>query len=109
MRFLNYHLNLLKYIHFQATVEKICHTAAKMSSVVGGKVEKHQACYLPGVEDEAPCIGKIPGLVGGYVATGHGVWGILNSPGTGLALAELIVEGKSTVLDLKPFDPARLL
>jgi glycine/D-amino acid oxidase-like deaminating enzyme len=41
------------------------------------------------------------------VATGHGPWGILNAPATGLALAELMTDGGSSV-DLRPFDPARL-
>ena len=52
-------------------------------------------------------IGRVPGLGGAYVATGHGPWGMLNAPATGLALAELIVDGAAS-LDLSPFDPARL-
>ena len=48
-------------------------------------------------------------VVGGaYVATGHNVWGILNAPATGEAMAELIVDGKAHTLDLNPFDPIRL-
>jgi glycine/D-amino acid oxidase-like deaminating enzyme len=53
-------------------------------------------------------IGKVPQLNGAYVATGHGVWGILNAPATGEALAELIADGRTRGIDLKPFDPARL-
>jgi hypothetical protein len=34
---------------------------------------------------------------------------MLNAPGTGLALAELIVDGAVRSLDLGPFDPMRLL
>jgi glycine/D-amino acid oxidase-like deaminating enzyme len=34
-------------------------------------------------------IGKVPQSEGIYVATGHRVWGILNAPATGEALAEL--------------------
>jgi hypothetical protein len=33
---------------------------------------------------------------------------MLNAPGTGLALAELITAGSARSLDLTPFDPARL-
>jgi glycine/D-amino acid oxidase-like deaminating enzyme len=33
---------------------------------------------------------------------------MLNAPGTGLALAELVADGAATSLDLGPFDPARL-
>jgi glycine/D-amino acid oxidase-like deaminating enzyme len=46
-------------------------------------------------------------MVGAYVATGHGPWGMLNAPATGLALAELIVDGRALCVDLAPFDPAR--
>jgi glycine/D-amino acid oxidase-like deaminating enzyme len=42
------------------------------------------------------------------VATGHNVWGILNAPATGEALAELIVDGVARSTDLTPFDPSRL-
>jgi glycine/D-amino acid oxidase-like deaminating enzyme len=34
---------------------------------------------------------------------------MLNAPGTGLALTELIVDGAARRLDLRPFDPSRLL
>ena len=43
-----------------------------------------------------------------YVATGHGVWGILNGPATGEALAELIVDGAAATVDISPFATARL-
>ena len=55
-----------------------------------------------------PLIGRVPGIAGAYVATGHGPWGMLNAPATGLALAEQIVDGRAGSVDLAPFDPARL-
>jgi glycine/D-amino acid oxidase-like deaminating enzyme len=36
------------------------------------------------------------------------VWGILNAPATGEAMAELIVDGAALSTDLSPFNPARL-
>jgi len=60
-------------------------------------------------DDGLPLIGRIPGLRSAYVATGHGPWGMLNAPATGLALAELIATGAPSSVDLGPFDPARLL
>jgi glycine/D-amino acid oxidase-like deaminating enzyme len=36
------------------------------------------------------------------------VWGILNAPATGEAMAELIVDGRARNIDLSPFDPRRL-
>lgn len=68
-----------------------------------------QACLLPCSEDGMPLIGAIPGVEGAYVGTGHSCWGILNGPGTGLALAELIAEGVSKTVNLKAFDPQRFL
>jgi glycine/D-amino acid oxidase-like deaminating enzyme len=42
------------------------------------------------------------------VATGHSVWGILNAPATGEAMAGLILDGTAHTLDLSPFSLARL-
>jgi len=58
----------------------------------------------------------VPGVDGAYVATGHSVWGMLNAPATGEAMAELILDGAAHHVDLAPFaagrlrafDPARL-
>jgi glycine/D-amino acid oxidase-like deaminating enzyme len=58
-------------------------------------------------DDGLPLIGRVPGMAGAYVATGHGPWGMLNAPATGLALAELIADGRAKSVDLAPFDPAR--
>ena len=72
------------------------------------RVLARQACYRPITLDGLPLIGRIPDLEDGYVATGHSVWGILNAPATGEALAELILDGAARAIDLAPFDPARL-
>jgi glycine/D-amino acid oxidase-like deaminating enzyme len=72
------------------------------------KIIAKQACFRPRTADGLPLIGRVPGDDGLYVATGHGVWGILNAPATGEALAELIVEGTTRNIDLAPFDPGRL-
>jgi glycine/D-amino acid oxidase-like deaminating enzyme len=53
-------------------------------------------------------MGRVPGVDGAYVATGHSVWGMLNAPATGEAMAELIVEGSTSTVDISAFDPARL-
>ena len=64
-----------------------------------------QACFRPVTEDGLPLIGPVPGVDGAYVATGHSVWGILNAPATGEAMAELILDGAARRVDLAPFDP----
>ena len=82
---------------------------AQFSPALGrAEVLAEQACYRPVVEDGLPLIGAVPGVPGAYVATGHSVWGMLNGPATGEAMAELIADGKTGAVDLAPFDPARL-
>jgi glycine/D-amino acid oxidase-like deaminating enzyme len=70
------------------------------------RIIARQACFRPLAQDGLPLIGKVG--EGAYVATGHNVWGILNAPATGEALAELIADGVARSTDLKPFDPVRL-
>ena len=72
------------------------------------RIIARQACFRPETEDGLPLIGKVPQIEGAYVATGHSVWGILNAPATGEALAELIADGVARSTDLTPFDPIRL-
>jgi glycine/D-amino acid oxidase-like deaminating enzyme len=72
------------------------------------RIVARQACFRPVTQDGLPLIGKALESEHVYVATGHSVWGILNAPATGEALAELIADGISRSTDLTPFDPARL-
>ncbi|MEA2781353.1 MAG: hypothetical protein QOK29_2897 [Rhodospirillaceae bacterium] len=72
------------------------------------RIVARQACFRPVTQDGLPLIGKLPKSEGAYVATGHNVWGILNAPATGEALAELIADGVAQSTDLTPFDPIRL-
>jgi glycine/D-amino acid oxidase-like deaminating enzyme len=67
-----------------------------------------QACFRPVTRDGLPLIGSVPGVAGAYIATGHSVWGILNAPATGEAMAELIADGTARTVDLAPFDPSRM-
>ena len=55
-----------------------------------------------------PVMGLVPGVDGAFVATGHNCWGMLNAPGSGYAMAELMAEGTSREVDLAPFAPSRL-
>lgn len=95
-----------------AVSEAACATLARAAgrvatALAGARIDRRQACYRPVTDDHLPLIGRVPAVVGAYVATGHGPWGMLNAPGTGLALAELIADGAASLVDLGPFDPAR--
>ncbi|KAI7739277.1 hypothetical protein M8C21_017507 [Ambrosia artemisiifolia] len=85
--------------------------AGTVSSHLGeeSRVKAEQACFLPCTDDSVPVIGEIPGMAGCYVATGHSCWGILNGPATGAAVAELVMDGSSTIVDLTRFSPARFV
>jgi glycine/D-amino acid oxidase-like deaminating enzyme len=73
------------------------------------EVKAEQACFLPCTDDGVPVIGELPGIAGCYVATGHNCWGILNGPATGAAMAELVLDGRATIVDLTRFSPARFV
>ncbi len=77
------------------------------TALAAATITRRQACYRPVTDDGLPLIGRVPGLAGAYVATGHGPWGMLNAPATGLALAELMTDGQASSVDLRAFDPAR--
>ncbi|MBV8458896.1 MAG: FAD-binding oxidoreductase, partial [Acetobacteraceae bacterium] len=87
-------------------LEAICRAISPV--LASAPIIARQACYRPIVRDGLPLIGPVPGIAGAYVATGHSVWGILNAPATGEAMADLIVEGSARTIDLEQFNPARL-
>jgi glycine/D-amino acid oxidase-like deaminating enzyme len=87
----------------------LARAAGRVSTTLAdARIVRRQACYRPVTDDGLPLIGRVPGLPGAYVATGHGPWGILNAPATGLAMAELVADGAASLVDLRVFDPARL-
>ena len=87
-------------------LQRICERLSP--AFAADKIIARQACFRPVTQDGLPLIGKVVGCESAYVATGHNVWGILNAPATGEALAELIVDGVARSTDLAPFDPIRL-
>jgi len=90
-------------------IDRLTELCRRISPVLArSRVLASQACFRPVTQDGLPLIGPIPATQGAYVATGHSVWGILNAPATAEAVAELILDGGATTIDLSPFDPARL-
>ena len=93
-----------------ASCAVLARAAGRVSNTLAeARIVRRQACYRPVTDDGLPLIGRVPGLRGAFVSTGHGPWGMLNAPATGLALAELIADGAPSLVDLRAFDPARLL
>ena len=90
-------------------IERLQDICRRVSPILAeAKIIARQACFRPVTQDGLPLIGPAPGQKGIYLVTGHGVWGILNAPATGEAVAELIADGAASTLDLSPFDPGRL-
>jgi glycine/D-amino acid oxidase-like deaminating enzyme len=89
-------------------LERLQAICARLSPALrAAKVAAGQACHRPVTRDGLPLIGSVPGAEGAYVATGHSVWGILNAPATGEAMADLILDGRAVSVDLSPFAPGR--
>ena len=90
-------------------IERLQAICARLSPAFRAeRIIARQACFRPLTQDGLPLIGKVPHSENAYLATGHNVWGILNAPATGEALAELVADGGAQTTDLRPFDPARL-
>ncbi|XWS41849.1 hypothetical protein CRYUN_Cryun17cG0118200 [Craigia yunnanensis] len=94
------------------SIEMLKRVARNVSSHLDegeAQVKAEQACFLPCTDDGVPVIGELPGVKGCYVATGHSCWGILNGPATGAAVAELVLDGRASIVDLSRFSPARFV
>jgi len=69
------------------------------------------ACLRPLPADGLPIIGEVPGWNGVYLATGHWKKGILLSPVTGRILADLILDGATSIpiepLSITRFDSSK--
>ena len=88
-------------------IDNLRKTAAELSATLEqGTLSNSQACYLPWSPDTKPIISSIPNYEGAFIATGHGCWGILNGPATGLAMAHLILN-KPSIIDISEFSMAR--
>lgn len=87
-----------------ARITQICGNIS--ASLANSDVIAEQACYLPTPQKRSgPIIGRVANVENAYMASGHTCWGILNAPATGKAIAELILDGKCSFVDLTPFSP----
>jgi glycine/D-amino acid oxidase-like deaminating enzyme len=65
------------------------------------------SCMRPCQPDGLPSLGPAGDVKGTFLATGHNCWGILWCLVSGKAMAELVMDGKASCVDLAPFDPCR--
>jgi len=57
--------------------------------------------------DHNPLIGEYPDLEGFHIVAGFSGHGLMMAPAVGFAVAELVVTGESSSLDISPFDVTR--
>lgn len=57
--------------------------------------------------DARPLLGEVPGVAGLFVAAGFSGMGFKISPAVGVVMAERILEGRATTVDIEPFRPSR--
>eukprot|EP00128_Syssomonas_multiformis_P000875 Colp12_sorted_trinity150504_noHs@17236 len=90
--------------------EKLITFAGHVSTkLLNASVVAKQACFLPTSPDGLPLVGRVPGMSGVCLATGHSCWGILNGPVTGLVIAEIIATGHCDAYGAEAVDPQRLV
>jgi sarcosine oxidase, subunit beta len=76
---------------------------------------KDAACIQghAGIYDVSPdsraVLGRVPGVDRLYVAAGFSGTGFKTSPAVGAAMAELILDGRSSTVDISPFGFERIL
>jgi glycine/D-amino acid oxidase-like deaminating enzyme len=94
-------------INKDAIQSMACESSSKVSTMFknSGTILRESACHLPIVISATgtPLICEVALGSHVYIATGHSCWGILQGPGTGKALAELIANGECECLDLSAF------
>jgi sarcosine oxidase subunit beta len=71
-------------------------------------VQGHAGIYDVSPDSRA-VLGKVPGVDGLFVAAGFSGTGFKTSPAVGAAMAELILNGRTSTVDISPFGFERLL
>lgn len=93
-----------------ARVKAAAESFTTMSKRLGGATpDQTQACMRPCPPDALPMMGKVNHIKNAYISAGHNCWGILWAPVSGKAMAELIVTGQASCVDLGPFAPCRFM
>jgi glycine/D-amino acid oxidase-like deaminating enzyme len=93
-------------------------SAEEMARMVGSACRRVPALEEAGVArsvtgiydttpDTRPMLGRVPGLDGAYCAVGLSGMGFKLCPAVGIAMSELILDGRGTSVDIDSFAPSR--
>jgi sarcosine oxidase subunit beta len=85
--------------------ERLAH---RVPAMAGASYSRGHAGIYDISPDSRAVIGPVPEVGGLYVAAGFSGTGFKTAPAVGAAMAELILTGRSTTVDLRPFGFARL-
>jgi len=80
---------------------------ARMPLLEHAGLAHHWAGLYEMTPDAHPLIGRVPPLRNAYVLAGFSGHGFMHGPVAGKLLAELLLDGHTTTLDISPLDPAR--
>ena len=72
---------------------RVCEPSVPLGGLANQPPPPRRLARSSSLSDGLPLIGRLPGVTGAYVATGHSVSAILNASATGEAIVELIVDG----------------
>lgn len=89
-------------VHMRAAIERL--PLLGSASRVSGWAGLYEV-----TPDAHPIIGSIPDLEGYYVITGFSGHGFMHGPAAGLLLSEIIIDGRSTTLDISTLEFSRFV
>ncbi|MBI5650187.1 MAG: FAD-binding oxidoreductase [Chloroflexi bacterium] len=84
------------------------HALHRAPMLVNARVMRGWAGLRALTPDDYPILGYAPNVEGFINACGWGGHGVMHAPIAGQLIAELIADGKTTTLDIAPFDLSRL-
>jgi glycine/D-amino acid oxidase-like deaminating enzyme len=85
-------------------IERACRRVPKLE---GAEVMRGVTGVYDMTPDSRPLLGEIPGIRGLYVCAGFSGMGFKISPAIGLVMSELLLDGKSSSVDISVFRPNR--
>lgn len=87
-------------------IERTCRRVPKLE---GAEVMRGVTGVYDVTPDSRPLLGAIPRIVGLYVCAGFSGMGFKISPAVGLAMSELVLDGKGKTVDISAFRPSRFI
>lgn len=81
----------------------VAHSMHRAPPLAEARVQNGWAGLRSLTPDDDPILGKAPHLQGFFNDCGWGGHGVMNAPAGGMVLADLIADGGSTLVDIRPF------